>query len=521
MKPSEDLFELVHSMTKAERKHFTQHANQYGAEGQTQKYLLLYKAVAAQKQHDEAQLQKAVKGFITEKSFPSWKRHLLEALERSIREFHAGRDSAERVLEMLREAELLARRGMWARSRRKIADCKKIALRMEDFLSLMRINGTERRQAIEFDKQKMKERIQDLIAEWNNYSTRLIEEQAFVQIFDRLCTIIRRNFDPRDPKVKEEVATFLGNPLLQDGVTPPSFLARRCYHQSRAFVFHLSNRIKEEYQEYLDLIQAWETNSYFRATLRKIYKLALTNYLHSASKVGQFEKILYVLDKIALIPAENYNEQAEDFQTKELYSLIYAYNKRQFYEVEAMIPRIEQGLTTYKAKVNDARWFAFKTTFMMFFFLNGRFREAMDQVEAVWERPNSEHRKDLQALVHLFEPLLYFELEMAKKKEEKNVEFVSHKVHALKEWLRYHERDYDFELLVLRHLQKLTNAIESERRACFQAAHADFLDFESKAEIYPFGLYELILWTGARAEGRTLHASAFEPNSKSDSASPT
>lgn len=517
MKPSEDLFELVHSMTKAERKHFTQHANQYGAEGQTQKYLLLYKAVASQKQHDEAQLQKAVKGFITEKSFPSWKRHLLEALERSIREFHAGRDSAERVHEMLREAELLAQRGMWARSIRKTADCKKIALRMQDFLSLMRINGIERRQALEFDKQKMRERIEELISEWKDYSTKLDEEQAFAQIFDRLCTIIRRNFDPRDPKMEEELAPFHGEPLLHHGVRPFSFWAGCCYRQSRAFYFHLSERVQEEYQAYLDLIQFWEANSYFKSLRRKAYKLALTNYLHSAFKMSRHEEIPEVLDKMALIPAENYNEQAEDFQTRELYRLLYAYNKRQYHEATAMIPQIEQGLVTYKAKVNEARWLAFKTNFMIFFFLTGRFTEALGQVKQVLERPRSEHRKDLQALVRLFEPLLYFEV----AKTDKEVESVRHNVHALREWLHYHQRDHEFELLVLKHLQKLTNAIESEKQACFQAAHADFLGLESKTEVSPFGLYELILWTGARAEGRTLHASAFEPNSKSDSASPT
>jgi hypothetical protein len=113
MKPSEDLFDLIQSMSPAERRHFKLNAKRYSAVEQEKRYVLMFNAIASQETYDENALRQMLSHEIPKKSFTSWKRHLLDYVEATIREFHAGKHGTEVVYEKLRDADLMYRRGLW------------------------------------------------------------------------------------------------------------------------------------------------------------------------------------------------------------------------------------------------------------------------------------------------------------------------------------------------------------------------------------------------------------------------
>jgi hypothetical protein len=495
MKPKEDLFDLIQSMTHAERRHFKLNARRYSPSGHEKKYVLLFDAVWRQAVYDEMTLRELLTDEIGEKSFGSWKRHLMRYVETAIREFHAGKNDDEVVYEKLRDADLMYRRGLWARAHKKIMESKEAAERMGDLLALLKINETQRRLVIEFEDKRVAEKIAALLAAEQEIMTMLSIEQAYAQIFEEVCLLIRLKFDPRDLEVTQRVPALLADPRLQPTGLFPNFRAQRYYHQTRAFVFHLADLPAQELQEYVDLLQLWEDQPSFRTAFPKMYKLSLTNYLHALNKSGKWDDLRKVLDAMTGLPAENRDEAAEDFQTVEFYRLMYYLNSRQLQRAQDLLPRIEDGLKEFGAKVNQARWLSFKVNMAMTYFVCDDRRRAHQEIDAVLSHPKSEHRSDAQTLARLLEPLLVFDLGDAP--------LAYQKLHALREWLRTHGRLYDFERIVLSRLEQLFNAPETGQGAMFQDLERALFAFQATHASVQ-GLELLLLWAKARAAGKPL-----------------
>jgi hypothetical protein len=262
-------------------------------------------------------------------------------------------------------------------------------------------------------------------------------------------------------------------------------------------VFHLANLPAQELQEYVDLLQLWEDQPYFRAAFPKMYKLSLTNYLHAVNKAGEWEALREVLDAMTGLPADNRDEAAEDFQTVEFYRLMYYLNSRQLQCALDLLPRIEHGLKEFGAKVNPARWLSFKVNMAMTYFVCDDRRRAYGEIDGLLSHPKSEHRSDAQTLARLLEPLLVFDLGDAP--------LAYQKLHALREWLRTHGRLYEFERIVLSKLEQLFNSAETGQVAIFKDM-ADVLSVFQATHASVQGLELLLLWAQARAAGLPLRS---------------
>ena len=57
MKPTEDLFELIDSLSKDEKRGFRIHAGRYESTGKPKKYLLLFDAISAQDEYSEEEIR--------------------------------------------------------------------------------------------------------------------------------------------------------------------------------------------------------------------------------------------------------------------------------------------------------------------------------------------------------------------------------------------------------------------------------------------------------------------------------
>jgi hypothetical protein len=495
MKPREDLFDLIHSMSAAERRHFKLNAQRYSPIGMEKKYVLMFDAMARQNQYDEAALRLELTAEIPAKSFTSWKRHLLEYVETAIREFHAGKESIESVQENLRDADLMFRRGLWARAQRKIAESRAIAHRMGDLLALLKIIETERRLVIQFQQKGIEAKMKALMQEARETMAHLQREQAYAEIFDEIGLLVRLKFDPRNPEVVEKVPRFLADPRLQPTTAFPNFRSERYYHQARAFLYHLADMPVQEFETYHILRQRWEAHPAFKQAYPKQYKLALTNYLNAAFKLGRWDHFPAVRAAIAAMPPENKDEAAEEFQTVEFYHHLYLLDRRELKAALALIPTIESGLRQYQAKVNHARWLSFRINIALTYFMNGDTAAAYGQINKILSQAKSDQRTDAQALAKLLEPILIFELHDATMAHQK--------LHALKEWLRTNERLYAFERILLSNLEQLFNATLERQTAIYHQLQAALKTIQQQGKAIQ-GLEVIAIWAEAKATNKPI-----------------
>lgn len=109
--PHQDrLHDLIRSMTGPEKGHFKRYA--YKAERKSQRYLVLFDALDHQRRYDEKGLLLALTEEAESVQLPAIKQHLYRMLLRTLLEYHSSKDPVDRMLQYIREARLLLKRGM-------------------------------------------------------------------------------------------------------------------------------------------------------------------------------------------------------------------------------------------------------------------------------------------------------------------------------------------------------------------------------------------------------------------------
>jgi hypothetical protein len=129
-----DVFQLIHSLTKAEKRYFQQHASRHVI-GEKNNYLKLFDALNRQGDFNEASIVMEFKG----KHLYLLKRHLQKSILKSLLAFHASSSISVQIHSMIMEVELLYKKGLTKAALKLIHHAKKIALRHELHLELTQL----------------------------------------------------------------------------------------------------------------------------------------------------------------------------------------------------------------------------------------------------------------------------------------------------------------------------------------------------------------------------------------------
>lgn len=129
-----DTFQLVHSLSKSEKRYFQRWAGLHTI-GEKNNYLKLFEALAKQKQFNEEEIRSTFRG----RHLSLLKRHLYKSILRSIRAFHENSSISIQVQSMTSEAEILYKKGLIKAALKLVLHAKKTAARHELDLALAQL----------------------------------------------------------------------------------------------------------------------------------------------------------------------------------------------------------------------------------------------------------------------------------------------------------------------------------------------------------------------------------------------
>ena len=138
MKPSNELFFLVKSLTKSEKRYFKLSSSlQQGDKN----YVKLFDAIEAQSKYNEEQIKTEFQGTTFINHLPSEKNHLYSLLLKSLRSFHSDKSVSAQMQEYLKNIEILYNKALYTECAKIVRKAKKIASNHEEFyFSLELIN---------------------------------------------------------------------------------------------------------------------------------------------------------------------------------------------------------------------------------------------------------------------------------------------------------------------------------------------------------------------------------------------
>ena len=257
MTPSNDLFDLLRSLTPQEKKFLTTQLTV--PDGDESVYKKLYDAIERQNEYDEQKIKRQLSKTINERSFPVIKNRLFHIILDKLRVFYTDDLPDFIVRQMIEKAIILNDKKRTDAAWKMIKTAKELALSNELFPEAIRALDRERK-IIQFLEIEAYERsIKENLALEKATVEKHTNLTEYVNLDSKMFSIYKRNLIVRN---KEEVDFFkelLKHPLLQDESSALSFRAKYYFFHIKSSCFYCLGEMEKSYVYAQMLIATFES----------------------------------------------------------------------------------------------------------------------------------------------------------------------------------------------------------------------------------------------------------------------
>jgi len=143
MKNPSDLFQLIKSLSKSEKRYFKIYASRHVI-GEQNNYIKLFDAIDRQKEYDEDAIRKEFASEVFIKQLSVTKNYLYRLILESMRAYHAERTPRAQVRGLLNDADFLIGRRLFEQADKIIDKARKTAQANEEYILLLETMTLER-----------------------------------------------------------------------------------------------------------------------------------------------------------------------------------------------------------------------------------------------------------------------------------------------------------------------------------------------------------------------------------------
>lgn len=354
MKPSEELFELIHALNQTEKRYFKIFAGKNSDADNV--YIRLFEAIDRQNSYDEKALREKFRDEPFVKQLHVAKNYLYKVLLRSLAAYHSKTSVNAQVLELLRTVEILFEKGFYKQCLKLINKGKALCAEYEKHILLAQLCEWEaklhsRRSKFELIRECITRESQAL----ERVQTMLRFKQKAFGLYDQVVKMgVARNRAQR--KLLDRT---LRDPLLKGGDAALSNEAR--YYMYSIFSLHASstgNR-KKHYEYTRKILDIFERNKPLREEYPYHYIGSLNNLCNALFYLGRNKEAIAIVKKMRDFCAEaNVNKWEDAYTTGLLISYdleITAHlNTGQFQKIPELIQPVESMLALHGKKLKES-----------------------------------------------------------------------------------------------------------------------------------------------------------------------
>lgn len=273
MKPSEELHQLIHSLSMSEKRYFKIHSSRHTI-GDTNNYTRLFDAIEAQASYDEALVKKSFEGETFIKHLPSEKHYLYNHILESLNSFNKEKTFLARYASILTSIEILYNRGLFAHCKKLLKRAKTEAYSLEKFSILMILIHWETILFINDEDDK-------------NLSKNIHEELRLLEALKIQTILMQIAFDLQIQIDKGKATPKYIQARKKDlkAIFPPkedvnSFWTKYYYYSAMALIYTIESNNQERYRCYREIKTIMDRAPQFIKDLPAIYHLNYNNLVN-------------------------------------------------------------------------------------------------------------------------------------------------------------------------------------------------------------------------------------------------
>ncbi len=441
MRPSTDLYELIASLTLSEKRYFRLFAGIHMKEDQ-KNFLLLFDEIEKQILNEQPYNEEAITKTLHEQYFirylPRVKNDLYQTIMQSLLNHHENSVAAFRIKDLLKEIQLLFRKGLFGICYKSLHRAKKLAFDFDQFPILLEVLNWERKL------------IQVQLGD-HHFEHKLIENLREEQ---EVLTILQNISDLRSVTVKVFIQTnknpngSFTNCALQDWVEAynesstdgwSSFTEQRLFHVLSS-IYHFRNKnFRKAYHHQLLLIDLMKANSQFIKEEPFVFLFMYNNLLNTCAEIRKYDQIEELIDEMRQICE---NHQIPPSESIDMYLFFITYiHQLNLYNITCryeqgykVLPAVITGMERYKGRINIDKELELCSRVIYFTFARNDFKLCMQWVERILQHKQTGIRNDIFSHARIMKMILLFEMgewNALKNSTESYTEKTGKKYHGL------------------------------------------------------------------------------------------
>ena len=503
MKPSDELFKLIKSLTKSEKRFFKLSSSLQSGE---KNYLKLFDAIEKQMEYNEEEIKEVFKNENFIKHLPSEKNHLYKLILKSLRAYHADNSVVSQLQEDIKNVEILFKKALYKEAGKILNKAKKLAYAYERFYFLFEFINWEKQlleeeyKAGNFDKD-----LDTLITEEKDVLERLRNLAEYRILYSKINYVFRKGGYARNDEEKAIVEDIKNYHLIKGKNTAKSKSAAATCYYIQGLCAIVNHNYSESYEKFSKVIAIFEANPNLVSEIPHQYIKSLNNLLFCYLDIGDYDAFFELLGKIRALenqPGFTSIDIKMKLFTSTYTAELVAYDYMGEYEkgIE-IIDDVVAGIEKYQDKISKEEEILFYYNIAYLFFGANFLKNALRWLNKVLNDNESNLRQDVYSFSRLFSLIIHYELE--------NYDLLDYMVKSTARFYqkrrKEYGREYKFEGVFIKYIKKIAKCGDNrgKQRQLFENLKEEIqIVATENYEKVALNYFDFISWFDSKIEDR-------------------
>ncbi len=489
-KRSDDLFQLVKSLSKNEKRYFRLFS---GLQEGDKNYLELFDAMDRLGDYDEKVFTQKHKGASFLKNLAWRKHHLYDTILSSLELYHKSPDSE--LYSLMHRAEVLFEKTLYRQSLKILGKAKAMAQSNENFPVLLEILRFEEFNAIKLTDAAKQKTIAADIAETHKLLSNAVEHK---NMLNEVYHLHHTTGFFRNKKDEEKIAHVTKSKLWKDDTMAYSLKAKRYYYYAR-FIFHYMKgdhangyehcrKSAETFFDKADQIQLHP----------QIYLNAMNSLLFCCSSLKRYDEMIGFIKRF---------KDSRKYFTKSHKgsAILLSYHELDYYIITGQIAdgaaaakQIEKELEENQSALSSLEKTGMYINLSLMYFLNEKHRDSLALLNKVVDEPVLDSRADMDGGLRIFYIIVHYE-------RGANRTFMKALVRSAYRRLSKRKGLHKFENIILDFIRQRLIRVKNEEQMikAFEELRKHLLKLKKDPyDSRQLEFFDLISWLTAKIEGK-------------------
>lgn len=452
MKPSNELFVLIKSLTKSEKRFFKLSSSMQNGE---KNYIKIFDYIDAQENYDEYQMKDFFKGETFIKHLPSEKNHLYKLILKSLRAFYSEQTVSSQLKEELKNIEILYNKALYKECSKFLKRAKKLAWEYEKFYYLIEL--------IAWEKQLIEDAHQD--GDFSVDLSAIIHEEAEIVgklqnlatyhvLYSEINAIFRSGGFSKNEQERKLVEAIANHPLIKGQNTALSVRAASICYYIQGLCAATNRDYVASYQKFNRTKEIIDKNPKLKSDLGQRYILTLSHLLNCYKDERDFAMVQKIIDELKSL------QQEKNFQSLDLKIKLFGICLNEQIELYNQIGDYQLAIDYFNSIVeeqpvlinsfNKEQLIVMHYNMANAYFGNGDFKDALKCINEIINDNEANLRQDIYSFSRILNIFIHYELG--------NFDYLDYIMKSTSRFLSKTQKDYQFEKVIIDNVTRLIKA---------------------------------------------------------------